>query len=114
MHNYSIYIIESPSTNKVYIGSTTQELKLRLSQHKSNYKNLLNGKGKKKCTSYEIIRYDDCTIRQLEYLENIKIINASEKEYDYIQHYKNDSKYICVNKQSPLTNDEKVKLNKYY
>ena len=54
-----IYIIRSKQTDKVYIGSTVQSLKIRFSFHKLQ----------KDCSSVEILKYDDATIEVLECYE---------------------------------------------
>jgi hypothetical protein len=56
-----IYRIISPSTDKIYIGSTTMPLCRRLQYHKTHYKRYLNGE----CnyvSSFEIVKYDDYKI----------------------------------------------------
>lgn len=63
--NGKIYTIRSHQTDKIYIGSTTQPLSKRLSCHKANYKNYLDGK-KNYITSYDIIQYGDAFIELLE------------------------------------------------
>lgn len=52
-----IYKISSPSTYKVYIGSTKLSLKDRMNQHKKTNNN---------CTSSEILKYSDAKIQLVE------------------------------------------------
>ena len=63
-----IYIIRSPSTEKVYVGSTCSTLTVRFSGHKSGWKRWVEKN--KDYTSYnssfEIIRYGDAFIELLE------------------------------------------------
>ena len=70
MPNYSqgkIYKIVSEETDKVYIGSTTKKyLCERMADHNSSYHRLINGTGKKQCSSYEIIKHGDAKIILLE------------------------------------------------
>lgn len=84
-----IYKITSDKTNKIYIGSTTMNLKYRLRQHISTYYN------KKNVSSIEIIKYGNAKIELLEQIEFINIKKLKEKEGEYIK-INND---ICVNKQ---------------
>ena len=42
-HNSKIYTIRSPQTDKYYIGSTTQILCKRLTNHKTDYDRYLKG-----------------------------------------------------------------------
>ena len=89
-----IYIIKSPQTDEVYIGSTVNSLERRLSGHKTDYKKYLKGVYHY-VTSYEIVQYDDCYI---ELLEEVNIENKQEL-------HKLEGKYIkemeCVNQCIP-------------
>jgi hypothetical protein len=60
-----IYVIKSPSYDKIYIGSTTQPLSVRFSEHKCHYKRYLAGL-RNYTTSYAIIKLDDAYIELLQ------------------------------------------------
>ena len=60
-----IYAIKSPSCEKIYIGSTTQPLTIRFSEHKSHYKRYLAGK-RNYTSSYVLIELDDAHIELLQ------------------------------------------------
>jgi len=98
---YTIYMIKDNLTNKIYIGSTTQDINTRYKQHRYCYNNYINGKLKKTCSSYEIMKSQNTEIKQLE-----KLIctpkKARIKEYNYIEQYKQNSQFTCVNKQNPM------------
>jgi hypothetical protein len=79
-----IYKISSPSTDSVYIGSTTKTIQQRLRQHKADYKRYLN-KTKNYVTSYEIVKYDDAIIELLEKLEYENKIELYDREAYYIK-----------------------------
>jgi len=64
-HNGKIYIIRSPQTDNVYIGSTCGPLSKRLHKHKNHYKRYLEGKHNY-VSSYEIVQYDDAYIELVE------------------------------------------------
>ncbi len=68
-----IYVLKSFQTSDVYIGSTIQTLKARLSNHKSKYKLYENGKDHYR-TSNEIVKYDDC------YIELIKEVCCTKNQ----------------------------------
>jgi hypothetical protein len=92
-HNGKIYKITSPSTDKIYIGSTTKKLDERLRKHKYDYKGFLNKKHHN-VTSFEIIKYDDAKI---ELVKSVFCSNKKEleqKEGIYITLYRD----IVVNK----------------
>jgi hypothetical protein len=67
-HNSKVYKIWSPSTEMVYIGSTTQGLSMRLSSHVRDYKLYLNGE-KNFISSFEIIKYGDYKIELIEKID---------------------------------------------
>ena len=60
-----IYKICSNLTNNIYIGSTTQSIKQRLSEHVKNYKQYIRTNNKY-TTSYEIIKLGDYYITLIE------------------------------------------------
>ena len=68
MVNYQhgkIYAIRSHQTDKVYIGSTTQNLAMRMGGHRKDYKLYLNGKCRF-VTSFKILEYGDAYIELIE------------------------------------------------
>lgn len=60
-NNGKIYKIRSPQTDMVYIGSTTQILCRRMSNHQSKYKGNTN-----KCSSVKILEFGDAYIELIE------------------------------------------------
>jgi len=65
-NNSKIYKICSNLTDKIYIGSTTQTLSQRLSEHVKNYKTHIKNNNTKYVSSYEIIKYGDFYITLIE------------------------------------------------
>ena len=55
--NSKIYAIRSHQTEKIYIGSTTQSLSRRLSEHTSKYRKWVADNNKKEYTSCEILKH---------------------------------------------------------
>jgi hypothetical protein len=105
MSNYQdgkIYKIHSFQTDNIYIGSTTQTLCRRFSNHKTTFKQGLSG-----LMSKEILKYDDSMITLIEtYPCNDK--NELEKRERY--HIENNN---CVNKRIPTrTSKEYTYSNK--
>jgi len=96
----NIYKIYCNVTNQIYIGSTTQNLKSRLSQHKYFYKQYLNGKNIY-YSSFEILKNNNYEIQLIEKctLNELKI-----KEKFYIKYLIN-----VVNKNIPCR-----KIKEYY
>ena len=103
-----IYKLIDLTNNNIYIGSTRGDLKLRLSQHKSNYKRYLTN-NKLYLTAFEIIKNDNYTI---ELLEDLNIDSKEElfkKEREYIERLE------CVNNNTPSrTRDEKLEYDRLY
>lgn len=98
MPNYQdakIYKITSPSTDKVYVGSTTLTLSLRFCGHKCDYVRWKSG-FHNYISSYEIVKYDDC---QIELIENFPC--SGKKELSVRERYYIDNTENCTNKQLP-------------
>lgn len=108
---YKVYKITSPNTEKVYIGSTSLDLDLRLKRH-VNHSKQYNGiakrynKERKICpylASDEVIKYGGATITEIE--SHINKDESRYKEAFYILTLPN-----TVNMRVPKCND-KVKMN---
>ena len=91
-----IYSIRSNATDKYYIGSTTQILCKRFSDHKMNYKDYLKGTSNF-VTSFKILELGNAYI---ELLEDVNCENRNQlekREGELIREHKNN----CVNKNIP-------------
>jgi hypothetical protein len=95
-----VYTIRSHQTTNVYVGSTTQILCKRLSDHRVNYKSFINGEYHY-VTSYEIIQYADNYIELLYENEFESVDMLRKKEGDFIREMMN-----CVNKFIPGRTDK--------
>ena len=94
-YNHSkIYKICSNLSEKIYIGSTTQSLAQRLSEHNKQYKNYLKSKEHYR-SSFEIIKLDDYFITLIEEHSYNNRSQLFRREGELIKHNIN----ICVNKQ---------------
>jgi GIY-YIG catalytic domain len=92
-NNSMIYTIRSPATDKYYIGSTTQILCKRFSDHNINYKSYLKGTSNF-MTSFKIIELGDSYIELLElYPCNLKA-ELHKREGELIREHKAN----CVNR----------------
>ena len=63
-----IYKLTSPQTELVYVGSTTESIKSRMSKHKTNYKRYQDKKHNY-ISSHEILKHGDANIELLEQKE---------------------------------------------
>ena len=105
------YTITSELGNMIYTGSTEQLLDKRYSQHKSHLdtasKTIFETYGVENCKISEIFRKECCKNER----DNI--------ESEYIQQYKNNDEYNCVNIVIPTRTaeeyyiDNKEKIQKY-
>ena len=108
--NSKIYTIRSHQTDKIYIGSTCNELRKRLFQHKQDYKRFLKNKFQN-VSSFEIIKYDDCYIELYEKYPCSDKMELHKREGEIIRSLN------CVNKNMPgKKNKECMKeiRKKYY
>lgn len=115
--NSKIYRIVCNETGETYIGSTTQPLTKRLSKHKTNYKQFLQGKYHF-VTSFNILQNNNYDIVLIEEFpcENKSQLHARERYYI--------ESCICVNKFIPSRNikeyqekyreENKDKIKEYY
>ena len=114
-----LYTIRSPATEQYYIGSTTQKLCKRFSDHNINYKAYLKGSFPF-ITSFKIIELGDAYI---ELLEEISCENRNQlvkREGELIREHKAN----CVNrniagrthKEYYFDNSDKIleKMKQYY
>ncbi len=89
-----IYTIRSPHTENYYIGSTTQILCKRFSDHNMHYKAYLKGTSNF-MTSFKIIELGDAYIELLEEINCDNKTQLEKREGEFIRIHKNN----CVNKR---------------
>ncbi len=103
-----IYKITCLDTNNIYYGSTTKQyLCNRKSEHKAMIKRYDEGKIKRKCESYDIIKNNNFTFELVEELECENKQELLWRERHYIDNNK------CVNKTKPIATKEELKIKKY-
>jgi hypothetical protein len=110
-----IYTIRSDSTDKYYIGSTTQPLSKRLYDHKNDFKRYNEGKY---CyiSSFEIVKFDDCYIELLEnYCCNTRE-ELHKREGELIREFKNEIINKCIPKRTDAEyrKENADKIKQYY
>lgn len=109
MVKYKIYKLSSPNTDLIYIGSTKQTLAQRFACHKSMYKEYLEGKNIRPCTSIKIFEADDCEIHLI---ETIKVEDRREALF-FEEFWRRVYSSICVNKCAAIrTEDERRELKR--
>ena len=96
-----IYKLESDQTDKIYVGSTTRPLPVRISSHKSDYKR--NGPY---LTAFEILKYNDVRIVLLQEFPTTSEYFLLAQERKWIETTN------CVNKIIPTRTKKEYNLDK--
>lgn len=101
-----VYKISSPSTEKCYIGSTCDSIKLRLQRHQSAFRAYSNNKMTLYTSSFEIIKFNDAIVEELEEVTFTERIELLKREHHYIL----NNVGLCVNMSIP----GRTQLQYYY
>ena len=114
-HNSKIYTIRSPQSDKFYIGSTTQTLCRRLSNHKSRYKAYLNGTDQFG-TSFKILELGDAYIELLEEINYDNKNQLQKREGELIRKHKLElvNKFIPCQSPREYYDANKDKISEYH
>ena len=110
-----IYKISSDATDKIYIGSTTKDLKQRLKKHKDNYYNYLKGHYKSNVAVFDIFKLNGCV--SIDLIETFscssaQMLRTKEQEIMEIEIYRD--KLINKNRAIKKTPLELKKYGKEY
>ena len=108
-----IYTIRSPHTEKYYIGSTTQKLCKRFSDHNRNYKSYLDEKYHF-TTSFKILELGDAYIELLEEINCENKNQLERREGELIREHKNNCVNRCIvgRTQKEYRTDNKEEITK--
>ena len=122
-----IYKIVSNHTNDVYIGSTTQPLHARHSDHKRDYEQYQFGK-KNYVTSFEIIKHGDSDILLIEnfpcsnrnelhsreghYIKTMNCVNKIVAGRDAKEYYQDNKEEMCRKKKQYRSENKDVLAEK--
>ena len=79
-----IYKIFSSECDKIYIGSTFQDINIRFSKHKHDLKRWRDGRFRF-VSSFDIIKYPDAQIIEISRYENITKKQLLKLEDDFIK-----------------------------
>ena len=100
----TVYKIESPDTDKIYIGSTSNNINSRFSKHINNYKRFTEDKEHRVNSCYELLNnFDNCKISVIVQMNNVTKQEVQEIEREYIL----ENRDICVNKNRPGSSTER-------
>ena len=109
-----VYKLSSPSTNKIYIGSTTLSSAARITRHKSAFWRYNRNKGRY-CSAFELLIYPDVQYEGIEKVDFNDKAFLRERENFHILNNNN-----CVNKRNAkfdyasYYNQNKERLKAYY
>ena len=106
--NGTIYRITDIAYTKCYIGSTIEPLPRRMAKHRTNYKNIYNGKSNLFITSYDLFNeygIKNCKIELIEYFPCNNKVELTARLGHYI---KNEN---CVNKKLTENKNENLEKN---
>ena len=130
-NNSKIYKLVSASSDKIYVGSTTQLLCKRLQQHLSNYKQYIIDNAKQYVSSFTILALSDYSIQLIQECNYSNKQQLHEREGYYIKlhrdicvnnrmagrtdsEYRNDNKDSIAEKKKQYNIDNKEKNKQYY
>ena len=99
---YTVYSIRCNTTNKIYIGCTSN-IENRIGNHLSTFK-----KGISKCSSVKVLQENNYTISIL--LNGLSKEDGKKSESEFINAYNK----ICVNNNKPCLLNKKQYYQQYY
>jgi len=111
--NGKIYTIRSHQTDKVYVGSTTQALSVRMGGHRADFKSYNKGVGNY-VTSFELLKYDDAYIELIELYPCNSKVELDRGEGVYIRQMDCVNKRIAGRTSVEYYQDNKEQLKEYY
>ena len=118
--NAKIYKITDIAYTKCYIGSTCEELSMRMARHRQNYKQFLNGRAKGHIRSIDIFNeygVENCKIELIEYCKCDTLQELRKREGEHIKNTECVDKYVAgrTDKEYYEDNTDKilVQVKKY-
>tara|TARA_R110000851_G_scaffold243833_3_gene396615 strand:- start:176 stop:736 length:561 start_codon:yes stop_codon:yes gene_type:complete len=99
-NNALVYILISKDGKIVYIGSSKQSFKRRLSNHKASYKSYINGNTTALCGSFDIICEKGFTYDILEYYPCKNKKELETRERVWFDKYKKSKHLIVCNRST--------------
>ena len=114
--NGKLYTIRSHQTDKVYVGSTTQTLSVRMAGHRKDFKRYNKGLYSY-VSSFELLKYDDAYIELIELYPCNSKVELDRGEGIHIRQMDCVNKYIAGRTSAEYYQDNKEKIaerNKQY
>ena len=113
--NGKIYKITDIAYNKCYIGSTTEELSMRMARHRQKYKQFLKGT-QKFMSSYDLFNeygVENCKIELIEYFKCDTLQELRKKEGEHIKNTECVNKFVAGRTVKEYHEDNKNKIREY-
>ena len=110
--NGKIYKITDIGYNKCYIGSTTEELSMRMARHRSKFKVFLkSGEGYiSSCDLFNEYGVENCKIELIQYYKCDTLQELRKREGEHIKNTECVNKLVAGRTQKEYNEDNKVKL----
>ena len=114
--NGKIYKITDIAYNKCYIGSTTEELSMRMARHRASYKRFLRGDKKSHIRSFDLFNeygIENCKIELVEYFKCDSLQELRRREGEHIKNNDCVNKYLAGRTMKEYKQDNKDIIDKY-
>ena len=111
--NGKIHKIVDIGYNKCYIGSTTEELSMRMARHRSNFKKFLRGDKVSHIRSYDLFNeygVENCKIELIEYYKCDTLQELQTQEGKHIKNTECVNKYVAGRTKQEWAEDNKDKI----
>ena len=114
-HNSKIYQITDIGYNKCYIGSTTEELSMRMARHRSKFKVFLKS-GEGYTSSYDLFNeygVENCKIELIQYYKCDTLQELRKREGEHIKNTECVNKRVAGRTKQDWHEDNKDKMKEY-
>ena len=112
-HNSKIYQITDIGYNKCYIGSTTENLCMRMARHRSRYKSFLRDDKEGRLRSFEIFNefgVENCKIELIEYFKCDTLAELLRREGEVIKNTECVNKVVAGRTKKEYREDNRLKI----
>jgi hypothetical protein len=111
--NGKIYKITDIGYNKCYIGSTCEELSMRMARHRANFKQFLRDGNNRHISSYGLFNeygVENCKIELIEYFPCNTLQELRKREGEHIKNTECVNKRVAGRAKQEWVEDNKDKM----
>ena len=115
--NGKIYKLTDIGYNKCYIGSTCEELSMRMARHRAKYKCFLKGSSNNHIRSYDLFNeygVENCKIELVEYFKCDTLQELRKREGEHIKNTECINKNVAGRTIKEYREQNKDKFKEYY